>query len=298
MELRQLRLFVAVAEELSFTRAAQRLMMAQPPLSQGIQAFEAELGVTLFHRTTRRIELTSVGRELLPEARAILESAERFEQRAQARRRGELGELRLSTISGLATAELAKLLRRFRADHPGLSVSLDVHPSVWQMQALLAGSLDAGFLSLPPDRLEGLESLLLSRGRMSLAVPKDHRLAGRKRLRWTDLIDEPLILVEAEVTWSDYYVEFQKRCRAAGVDPQVSQYAPNVATQVWMVSAGLGIAPIQVSPPAGEWPGVVFLHLPPDAPQHEIRIAWRPLDPSPALGRFVEFVRDSALPLA
>lgn len=290
MDLRHLRMFVAVAQELSFTKAAQRLHMAQPPLSQGIAGFEQELGVALFHRTTRSIELTAVGRELLPEAVAILESVERFSQRVEARRRGELGELRLSVISGLANAELAKLLRVFRKENPGLTVSLDVHPSVWQLRALQSGALDAGFLSLPPDRLEGLDSLLLSEGRMSLVVPKGHRLAGRKRLRWSELRDEPMIWVEPEVLWSDYYKEFKKRCQEAGFEPQVSQYAPNVATQVWMVSAGLGVAPIQVTPPAGDWPGVVFLSLPGDAPKHEIRMAWKAVEPSPALRRFIEFV--------
>lgn len=291
MDLRQLRLFVTVAEELSFTKAAQRLHMAQPPLSQGIAGFEEELGIKLFHRTTRQIELTSMGRELLPEALEILQSVERFSQRVEARRRGELGELKLSVISGLANAELAKLLRVFREENPGLTVSLEVHPSVWQLQALRTGALDAGLLSLPPDRLDGMASQLLSRGRMSLAVPKGHKISTRKRLRWTDLQSEPLILVEPDVIWPDYYVEFKKRCRQAGFDPQVSQYAPNVATQVWMVSAGLGVAPIQVTPPEGDWPGVVFLTLPTDAPRHEIRLAWRDSQLSPALQRFLEFMK-------
>ncbi len=290
MDLRQLRYFVAVAEELSFTRAAERLSMAQPPLSQAIAAFEAELAVTLFHRTTRKIELTAMGRELLPEALSVLEAVERFSARVEARRRGELGQLRLSVISGLANAELAGRLRLFRSKNPGLTVSLEVHPSVWQLQALRDGALDAGFLSLPPDRLGGLESQLISRGRMSLAIPKGHRLATRKRLRWSDLADEPMIWVEPEAIWSDYYSELRKRCAEAGFEPEVTQYAPNVATQVWMVAAGLGIAPIQVTPPEGDWPGVVFLPLPSDAPPHEIRIAWKASDPTPALARFLEFV--------
>lgn len=296
MELRQLRYFVAVAEELSFTKAAARLHMAQPPLSQQIAGFEAELGMPLFHRTTRRIELTSVGRELLPEARAIVESVERFAQRAAARRRGEMGELKLSVISGLATSQLAELLRAFRAEHPGLKVTLEVHPSIWQLQAFHESTLDAGFLSLPQDQLVGFEAMQVLEGRMSLAVPKTHPLVDRERLQWTDLQGEPMIWVESGAIVSDYYAGLRKRCREAGFEPQVTQYAPNGATQVWMVSAGLGIAPIHITPKKGEWPGVRFRPLPEDAPRHEVYFAWKKGALSPALERFIRFV-ESRLPL-
>lgn len=296
MELRQLRYFVAVAEELSFTRAAARLHMAQPPLSQQIAGFEAELGMPLFHRTTRRIELTSVGRELLPEARAIVESVERFAQRAAARRRGELGELKLSVISGLATSQLAELLRGFRHQNPGLKVTLEVHPSIWQLQAFHESTLDAGFLSLPKDQLVGFQALQVLEGRMSLAVPKTHRLVDREKVEWEDLRGEPMIWVEPDAIVSDYYADLGKRCREAGFEPQVTQYAPNGATQVWMVSAGLGIAPIHVTPKKGEWPGVRFLALPANAPRHEVYFAWKRGAVSPALERFIGFVEDH-LPL-
>jgi DNA-binding transcriptional LysR family regulator len=289
MELRQLRYFVAVAEELSFTRAAARLHMAQPPLSQQIAGFEAELGLPLFHRTTRRIELTSVGRELLPEARAIVSSVERFAQRAEARRRGELGELKLSVISGLATSELAELLQAFRAEHPGLTVSLEVHPSIWQLQAFRDSILDAGFLSLPQHELVGFAAIQILEGRMSLAVPKSHPLVQKARVEWRDLEAEPMIWVEPHAIVSDYYTDLRKRCREAGFEPQVTQYAPNGATQVWMVSAGLGIAPIHITPKRREWPGVRFLSLPEDAPRHEVYFAWRKGAVSPALQRFIAF---------
>jgi DNA-binding transcriptional LysR family regulator len=290
MELRQLRYFVAVAEELSFTRAAARLHMAQPPLSQQIAGFESELGLSLFHRTTRRIELTSLGRELLPEARAIVDSVERFSQRTEARRRGELGELKLSVISGLATSELAELLRGFRAENPGLKVSLEVHPSVWQLQAFRDSTLDAGFLSLPEQELMGLGAIRVLEGRMSLAVPKDHPLASKDRASWNDLDGQPMIWVEAGSIVGDYYSGLRKRCRQAGFEPQVTQYAPNGATQVWMVSAGLGIAPIHVTPKRHEWPGVRFLALPDDAPRHEVYFAWKKGAISPGLERFIAFV--------
>lgn len=291
MDLRQLRYFVTVAEELSFSRAATRLHMAQPPLSQQIANFESELGLPLFHRTTRRIGLTSVGRELLPEAQAILESVARFAQRAEERRRGELGELRLSVISGLATSELAELLRDFRHDNPGLKVTLEVHPSIWQLQAFRESTLDAGFLTLSSDVLTDFGTLQILEGRMSLAVPKEHRLAEKEHAEWSDLENEPMIWVEQESIVGDYYSGLRRCCQEAGFEPQVSQYAPNGATQVWMVSAGLGVAPIHVRAKKGEWPGVRFLSLPADAPRHEVFFAWKKGALSPALQRFITFVQ-------
>ncbi|MCA9792651.1 MAG: LysR family transcriptional regulator, partial [Candidatus Eremiobacteraeota bacterium] len=156
MELRHLRYFVAVAEELNFTRAAEREMVAQSSLSQQIQDLEQELGLQLFARSTRKTELTSVGQDLLAEARAILKRVERFEQRARRRSRGQLGRLRLSAISALANAELAELLRGFRGQHPDIEVGLDVHPSLWQVAALREGTIDAGFVTLPDSLLAGL----------------------------------------------------------------------------------------------------------------------------------------------
>jgi DNA-binding transcriptional LysR family regulator len=265
--------------------------MAQPPLSQQIAGFEAELGLPLFQRTTRRIELTSVGRELLPEALSILAAVERFSHRVEARRRGELGELKLSVISGLANSQLAELLRAFRAENPGLQVTLEVHPSLWQLQAFHDSTIDAGFLSLPEDELVGFGTVQILEGRMSLAVPKHHPLADREGAEWSDLKEEPMIWVEADSIVSDYYTGLRKRCREAGFEPQVTQYAPNGATQIWMVSAGLGIAPIHITPKKEEWPGVRFLALPEDAPRHEVYFAWKKSEPSPALARFIDFVR-------
>ena len=131
---------------------------------------------------------------------------------------------------------------------------------------------------------------------MSLAVPKSHPLVQRERLDWTDIQGEPMIWVEPDAIVSDYYADLRKRCREAGFEPLVTQYAPNGATQVWMVSAGLGIAPIHITPKKEEWPGVRFLPLPADAPRHEVYFAWKKGVLSPALERFISFV-ETRLPL-
>ncbi len=291
MDLRHLRYFITVAEELNFTRAAQRLHMAQPPLSQQIAQFEQELGLTLFDRSTRKVALSAVGADLLTEARAILESVDLFLAGVESRRRGERGQLRLSVISGLANSELAELLRDFRGTYPGISVSLEVHPSVWQLKAFRDSALDAGFLSRPEAELSGLGSVRILEGPMVLAVPREHPLCARAQLSWQDLNSEPMIWIEAASTAGDYYAEMRLRCREAGFEPLVTQYAPNGATQIWMVSAGLGVAPIHVTPKRADWPGVVFLSLPDNAPRHEIRFAWKATSLSPALGHFIDFVK-------
>lgn len=284
MELRHLRYFVAVAEELNFTKAAQREAVAQPSLSQQIRELETELEVELFVRSTRRTELSPVGRELLPEAKAILSRVEGFKESVYRRKRGELGELRLGCISALANASLAALLRTFREANPGLSVGLEVIPSLVQAQGLRAGAIDAGFLTLSEDELVGLHHRELFSGPLSMAVPEGHPLCDRERLSWAELRDEPLILVEQGAIVSQYYSGFYRRCREAGFEPLVPQHAPNGATQIFMVSAGLGLAPVFLPGFNTEWPGLKVIPLPDDAPSLKVSFAWRLS--SPALEKF------------
>lgn len=285
MDFRHLRYFVAVAEELNFTRAAERELIAQPSLSQQIRELEAELEVELFVRSTRRTRLSAVGRDLLPEARAILRNLEKFKESAQRRKRGELGELRLGCISALANSQLADLLRGFRTDNAGLTVSLEVMPSLLQADALRQGSLDAGFLTLSSDELVDLEYREIYSAPLSLAVPSGHPLSQVSSLQWTDLKSVPLILVEAGAIVPSYYSGFFRCCREAGIEPVVQQHATNGATQLFMVSAGLGVGPIFI-PGAGTPPtGVTILPLPEDAPWLKVFLAWK--TPSPSLERFL-----------
>lgn len=293
MELRHLRYFVAVAQELSFTRAAKRLNIAQPPLSQQIRDLEAELGCELFERPGRRVLLTSIGRELLPEAEQILESVERFRERAGQRARGEQGLLRIALISAYATPKFAAMLRAFQRKSPGLRIELSNHPSIWQFEALVRGEIDVGIVRPARKMPPGISTRMLRRESMRLAVPTLHPLAKKKSVEWRELAGEPLILVEPGVASPDYYAGFFERARAAGVAPAVRQYTSNVATKLWMVSAGLGIAPMPNTPDVEQHSGVVFLDLPKDAPVTESAIAWRSSDRTPALHRFVDFARES-----
>ncbi|WNG25366.1 hypothetical protein F0U62_16030 [Cystobacter fuscus] len=178
-------------------------------------------------------------------------------------------------------------MRQFQRRHPGVQLSLGDHSSPWQLEVLTRGELDAGFLR-PPVRMPAhLESLVVRREPMRLAVPSAHPLAKQGTASWRELAGEPLILVEPGVAAADYYSAFFERCRQAEVEPVVRQYTGNVATQVWLVSAGLGVAPLPNVPDLDNHPGVTFVGLPRDAPVGEIALVWRRSDTSPALLRFI-----------
>lgn len=294
MEFRHLRYFVAVAEEMSFTRAAQRLHISQPPLSQQIRDLEDELGFSLFERRSRSIMLTHAGKEFLHEARQVLEGADKLRQRAALRARGVLGLLTVGMISSMARPTLAAMLRTFQNDNPRINISLIVQSSRWQTEALIHGQIDVGFLRVTDDLSEVIEIQMVTREPMQLAVPSDHHFASRARVEWEELRTEPLILIEASVAGPRYYDAFFHKCWTAGFEPLIQQYAMNIATQVWLVSAGLGVAPITIIPDSHHLLGVSLVSLPEDAPVFETAIAWRRSDTSAALRKFVDFWKPMA----
>ena len=292
MELRHLRYFVAVAEELSFTRAAKRLHMAQPPLSQQIRDLEHETGLKLFDRSRRNVILTLAGRDFLADARQVLDSALRLERKAQLRAEGNLGKVAIGVNTAIVTPHFfASTLRAFQKKHPGIKFSLVDYHSARQMEALLAGEIDIGFLR-PPFQIPALiETHRIKREAMRIAVPVDHVLAKHGKVNWKDLADEQFILVQREIAL-DFYDEFYIKCRAADFEPRVLQHVSNVTTQLWLISAGLGIAPMPMSQEIAS--GVTFVALPADAPVYEIAMAWRKDDSSPVLQRLVQFVRGAS----
>ena len=232
MELRHLRYFIAVAEELSFTRAAQRLNISQPPLSQQIRDLEEELGFSLFNRAGRSIILTQAGKELLPEARQVLEGVAKLQQRALLKARGDEGHLIIGIISSMAVFKFAAILRNFKKNNPGIKISLTDQSSSSQLQALIAGDIDVGFLR-PSDKMpHTIEFHLLKRDPMKLAVPFEHPFAKKKYVDWKELSDEPLILIGRGIAGPSYYDAFFTRCRMAGFEPKIEQYTINIATQV------------------------------------------------------------------
>ena len=184
MELRHLRYFVAVAEELHFHRAAARLHISQPPLSQQIRALERELGVALLERNRRRVELTAAGASFLHDAREILDSVDRAGERARRIARGELGSLSIGFVgSAMFSAALPTILRDFRASYPDVELSLRELQTAEQLHAIMAGRIDVGVIRGPlaASELEaGLDLVVIQRERLVVALPESHRFASKR----------------------------------------------------------------------------------------------------------------------
>ncbi len=284
MELRHLRYFVAVAEELSFRGAAEKLHIAQPPLSAQIKALEDELRVRLFERTTRSVRLTHAGRVFLEEARAVLAGAAQAEQRAKEAERGLAGTLRVGLIAPVANAWLAGILRRFRQQFPAVQLSLFDLTSTEQLLRLRAQKLDAGLLR-PPVGFPDLDDKFVGESRQVLALPAGHRLARKRRLLWQDFHNEGLVLMHPSVQHG-FYDAFLAQCAKAGARPRPVQYANDVQTKMWLISAGFGIAPTTVTLAEVKRPGLVFRSLPPGLPPVQTVLAWRRDDASPVLAHF------------
>ncbi len=288
MELRHLRYFVAVAEELNFRRAAERLHLAQPPLSAQIKALETELGVRLFDRSTRSVRLTEAGRILLDEARQVLLSARQAEQRTRQVGLGLQGTLRIGIIAPSANAWMASILREFRQLHPGVKLALFDLVSTDQLRRLRDDELDVGVLRPPVHSLE-LEYQYVEESRQVLAVPTGHRLATKAEIVWTDFHDEALVLIDPGLQHG-YYDRFFQACAQAGAVPRPAQFANDIQTKMWLISAGFGIAPTTASLAEISRPGLTYRELPPGMPMVRSALVWKRNNDSPAVQALVQLM--------
>jgi DNA-binding transcriptional LysR family regulator len=284
VELRHLRYFVGVAEELSFRRAAQKLNIAQPPLSAQIKALEDELNVRLFERTTRSVQLTHSGRVFLDEARNILAASLKAEERARAAEQGIAGTLRLGVIAPSANAWLAAILRKFRQQFPQVHLSLFDLTSTEQLRRLRTDDLDVGLLR-PPIDFPDLQCQFVDESKQVLALPAGHRLAKKGRLRWQDFHNEELVLIHPDGQHG-YYDQFMAACGRVGAKPRPVQYAHDIQTKMWLISAGFGIAPVTATLAQVKRPGLLFRALPPGLPPVQTVLVWRKIDRSPLLTNF------------
>lgn len=241
MELRHLRSFVAVAEERHFGRAAERLHIAQPPLSQQIRALERELGVTLLERTTRRVELTTAGAAYLEHARSILRRLDDAADEARLVASGSLGRLTLGCVGSVTYSLLPRLARALCEQSPGLEVSFRGEMLVPdQVAALHSGDIDLALLRTPLSD-PAIVVRVLRRDALVAAVPTGHRLAARRRLEVRDLRDTDLI-VHAGRGGSVMFGRVAAMCQDAGFVPRIRHEVVETSTLVTLVAAGLGIA--------------------------------------------------------
>jgi DNA-binding transcriptional LysR family regulator len=293
MELRHLRYFVAVAEELHFGRAAARVGIAQPPLSQQIRQLEQELGVTLLNRTKRRVELTATGRAFLEHATHILAETERSKSLVQRVGRGELGRLVIGFASSADLDVLPRVLGLWRQRFPDVEVKLHALLTAAQVEALQQGRIEVGFVRLPTDDEHdaGLVLESIRREPLVTALPEGHRLAGRARVRLAELAADTMILFPRHYA-PGYYDVFIAACRRAGFTPRL-MHPGSMQTILALVAAGLGVSLMPVSIRNLQRSGVVYRPLMPPVPQVEMAIAYRREEPSAILSAFLQTVRDA-----
>jgi DNA-binding transcriptional LysR family regulator len=293
MELRHLRYFVAVAEELHFGRAAEKLHISQPPLSMQIRALEDELGVTLLNRTQRHVSLTQAGNALLQDARQILERVEQAVRATRRAGRGEIGELAIGFISIADYNVLPIVLREFRHAYPLVNLTLKESTSDAQVDDLVNGRIDVGLL-LPPVAEPALESAPVLREPLIAALPQGHPLAARKGAIPLSALAEDAFILFPRHRAPGLYDDIVSFCRKAGFSPRIGQEAIQMQTIISLVSAELGVALIPESLRNLQRTGVVYKSLREEGPMTEIHIAWRRGDPLPVLRSFLDLARATA----
>ncbi len=245
--LRELECFIAVAEELSFTRAARRLHLAQPPLSRHIRTLEEKIGAALFIREPRRISLTPAGNVFYEETRNIPRRLARAGEAAKRHSLGETARLRLGFVSAVMDEGLISVFRSFRDEHRDVQVMLHDLPPKDQLNAIMDGRLDGGFVGLqPPERPSGIRFLPWHREPLRCFVPKGHPFAGRKAIRLEDLEDESFIAVSGESAPA-FAAHVRDLCGKAGFRPRIILESPRAQAVALMVAAGSGIAILPAS---------------------------------------------------
>ena len=295
-DFRQLRYFIAVAEELSFTRAALRLHLSQPPLSQQIQALEQDLGVRLLERNKRNVALTEPGRIFLEEARQILARADEARSHVAAVAAGFSGQLRLAyTVSVSFHPALPLTLLRYRQVAPNVRMQLSEMYTEPQFAALLAGQIDVGFVRDEPIHAQDARNLRLSvidREPLLLALPSGHPLSGRSSLRLTEVAGDAFVSQPRELA-ATLYDRLVKLAATAGFQPAIVQQAQQINGLLALVAAGLGLALVPASMRAVHLVGVSYVPLEDADAYLLLAVASRSDDHSPVLQQFLSTVAES-----
>lgn len=297
MELRHLRYFVAVAEELHFGRAAEKLHMAQPPLSQQIRKLEDELGVQLFQRTRRHVQLTEAGQVFLQGARQTLAQAEQAIAAARRAGRGETGSLIVGFVGSASYEILPAIMRRFHAQFPDIELILRELTTAQQIRALHEERIQVGILR-PPVASAGLAIETFLKEPLMVALPASHALAGQPRIALNLLAAEHFIIFPRRLG-AGLYQRIVDLCQQAGFSPRIAQEAIQMQTILGLVATGVGIALIPASARNLRRDGVLYSEIEAGNPFVEMAVAWRKDAISPALQAFLDTMRgEEAGPLA
>jgi DNA-binding transcriptional LysR family regulator len=293
MELRHLRYFVAVAEELHFRRAAARLHISQPPLSQQIRQLEAELDVQLLERSRRRVELTAAGEAFYQRAREILQAVDDAARLARQVQRGEVGTLSVGFVGSAMYSVVPEVLRAFRARHAAVGLRLRELNSAAAVGQLENGRIDVAFVR-PDSPHPGIALETILREPIIAALPESHPLAGRERLSLRDLAGEPLVMLSRSGS-PGVRDALEAAIARLGGDDQLVQEAAEMQTVIGLVAAGVGLSLVPDSVRSLVRDGVVYRPLT-HGPSIELALAWREGDRSPVLGAFQETVREHRPP--
>ncbi|GAA5063745.1 LysR family transcriptional regulator [Thermocatellispora tengchongensis] len=289
--------FIAVAEELHFGRAAQRLHMSQPPLSTQIQRLEQEVGARLLRRTKRSVELTAAGEVFLQEARATVRQAARAAERARAAARGELGRLDLGVIDAALYGVAPQIIRRFTERYPGVELTVSERRGDEQVALIAAGKLHAGFVH-PPVRQPAVAVEVLHTEPFVLAMPESHPLAARERVSLAQVCAHPLIQAPRSVN-PEGHDSMIAICRERGLRPNIAREASPKQTIIALVAAGLGASVVPAVLARHPHPGVVYRPIEDGGFGISTALAWRRQNPEPTVLALLDVareLRDAATP--
>src|SRR5215469_15998345 len=296
MELRQLAYFVAVVDEAHFTRAAERLRIAQPAVSQQIRRLEAELGERLLHRDRRVVALTSAGEALLPYARAALAQVEHGRQAVAALRGLVTGQLRIGLVMPLPDRSVVRAIGAFGRTYPGIELMIVEDETDALLDGLATGRLHTAFLGLGPgqDPPASLQTILVAREPAVLAIHPQHPLASRRSVRLHALRNEPVVTLTRA---SRLRTVLEAACRQAGFAPRIVAETSDLNVMVQLVAEGIGVA---LMPRSGRQDAddVVTIAITHPAIDRRIILAWRPGAASPAARAFITLAREHLGPQA
>lgn len=288
MDLRQLRQFVAVAEERSFRRAAERLHVSQPPLTVAVQRLESEIGVQLLERSRQGVRLTPAGDAFLQEARSTLAHARLSMEMAQRAASGKTGTLRLSFVPSAGLGVVPRLLRQFREHHADVKLILRGETTSQQLAALAQGSADLGIVVPPLRESRPLRVQILCEQELVLAVPGTHPLAGAQRVQLRHVAQEDFVGLPV-LEGPGFEGVVMAACQDAGFIPRLAQTAPQMQSVLALVAGGLGVALVPQAMRSVAVENVSYLQVRArSAPvRYALGLAWNPANPNPALAAFV-----------
>jgi DNA-binding transcriptional LysR family regulator len=288
MELRHIRYFLAVAEEQNFTRAAARVGIGQPPLSQQIKDLETEVGAPLFHRIPQGAELTEAGRAFLENVRVIPVQTERATRAAQRAARGEIGSIRVGFVgSAPFNRVMPATIRSFRRAYPDVEMSFEESNAMRLIASLKDGELDAAFFRFNESPSDDLQIRLLSEERMVVVLPATHPAAKSVEIDLVRLRNDALILVPRDAGPS-LFDTVMLACRQAGFEPILGQSAPQLSSVVSLVAAELGFSMVPESMRQLQLTGVTYREVAGDAPLTRLALAYRRGETSKIVRNFVD----------